>query len=152
MEPLEPVETSITLYRQSRASVWDQEYLILAYEIGPLSQNNIAIDTYYNQGYSTRTIRQDLQLKTAYWFSDHGEVHELPINWFELLGEKISVSVKFDKQFIFGGLPSRLQWANTGSNLRSMTVSFNNFTLPTSKALLRLLPPEVQGLEVDDKD
>src|SRR5271170_7954104 len=110
MEPLEPVETSITLYRQSRASVWDQEYLILAYEIGPLSQNNIAIDTYYNQGYSTRTIRQDLQLKTAYWFSDHGEVHELPINWFELLGEKISVSVKFDKQFILGGLPSRLQW------------------------------------------
>lgn len=145
-DPMEPFTATIYLRSKSVDSLAETEGLELFFSTENEKGNNIVQDSHQIPTTLTRVIEQDLYLRG-------GTVPRtqllLPMSWFRWLGNCIHVSCMLDKTVPVTS-PEKLQ--SEPFILRKMIVSFD-FTLPTSKSLLRLLPVEAisRGFSIGDE-
>lgn len=146
MQPTEPSGVQITLSSPAWHETGDGT-IQLHYAKGRIANfSNVVKDTYLEPATMDRFLAGDLQLKSVALCKKDLRKYEPPRILFNLLknviGEKIRVSAIFRKSMPASNF-SEEYWTSYGFLLRTVLISFENISRPSSKSLLRLFPPEI---------
>ena len=154
-EPLEIWYVKVALHPDSYVlrSNESQHLELCFHNRDPPGYHQVKVE-HHQPTFSTRTLTQNLHLGQAYWVSQRGEQNrELPASCFSFLGNCIHATATFTKRdSTMNPHSSPRHWIASTSYFKSASMSFDDFALPSSKSLLRFLPPQVIIQRSGDQD
>ena len=105
-------------------------------------KSTVVQDTNKDPIFLIRTLMRRVQLLYAFWNADGlFPPHRLPRFWFNKLGRSICATATLRRKL---HIPQGMEFELTNSFIsQSMSISIPKISVPATKSLLALLPPEV---------